>query len=275
MKKIIESFSSIENSRYSWFLIVFLSLINLSSLEAFSQKSVILDNYYNCEFDKLTSRPFHYLWNDSTSNGFSEFGKLFSKHGAKIGTLTSSPNIENLKVADVYIIVDPDNKEESPSPNFMNASAANEIANWVKNGGVLLMLANDNENCDLDNLNILACMFGMKFNKDILHSENSIPGKPRNFDSCASKNLPNHQLFLGVEKIFLKGISSINCTQPAQAILEEENKIIIAEATYGKGKIIAVGDPWLYNEYIGHTSLPTDFDNHKVAENLVKLLINK
>jgi len=41
----------------------------------------------------------------------------------------------------------------------------------------------------------------------------------------------------------------------------------------GKGYIFAVGDPWLYNEYIDHWVLPKDFDNLKAAKNLVKLLL--
>jgi hypothetical protein len=38
---------------------------------------------------------------------------------------------------------------------------------------------------------------------------------------------------------------------------------------------MAVGDPWLYNEYIGHSRLTVDFENGKAANNLVKLLLGK
>jgi hypothetical protein len=36
---------------------------------------------------------------------------------------------------------------------------------------------------------------------------------------------------------------------------------------------MAVGDPWLYNEYIDHWLLPESFDNLKAANNLVDLLL--
>jgi hypothetical protein len=34
----------------------------------------------------------------------------------------------------------------------MNEQSATEIANWVKQGGVLLIMTNDNNNCDLKHL---------------------------------------------------------------------------------------------------------------------------
>jgi unsaturated rhamnogalacturonyl hydrolase len=48
----------------------------------------------------------------------------------------------------------------------------------------------------------------------------------------------------------------------------------MAESSYGKGKVIAIGDPWLYNEYIDHWSLPDEFDNYQAAKNLVRILLN-
>jgi unsaturated rhamnogalacturonyl hydrolase len=51
--------------------------------------------------------------------------------------------------------------------------------------------------------------------------------------------------------------------------------IFIAETSYGKGYVLAVGDPWLYNEYIDHWLLPESFENLKAANNLVDLLLKK
>jgi hypothetical protein len=98
--------------------------------------------------------------------------------------------------------------------------------------------------------------------------------QPRNFGSCASETLPNHPLFNNVHKIFIKEIASMDCEKPANAILNENSKILIAEASYGKRKVLAVGDPWLYNEDIDHLSLPDGFDNYQVAKNLVSILLN-
>jgi len=240
-----------------------------------SQKIVLLDNYYNNEFNAKTGKPFHYLWEDKEMSGYSQFGTLFQEAGFKLSTLKGKPSLKNLSGAKIYIIVDPDTKSETAHPNYMDVKAATEISNWVKEGGILLLFTNDSKNCELDSFNILAAKFGMKFTDLLLHPEKSEKGKPRNFNSCASINLPNHPLFRGVSKIFLKEISSIECKNPVKSVLVEQGQVIMAEAKFGKGYVFAVGDPWLYNEYIDHLMLPSDFENLKAAKNLVKMLDKK
>ncbi len=250
------------------------SLIFLALTQLVAQKQVVLDNYYNNEFDS-TGKPFHYLWNDTAMSGFSQFGTLFKAKKAVLSILKTKPTCKNLKNADVYIIVDPDTKLETAKPNFMDKSAATSIANWVKKGGVLLMLTNDSAHAELENFNLLAEKFGIKFGNLTLHPEKSIPGQTRNFNSCASTNFPNHQLFKDVRKIFLKEIAPLYCSSTAKPILTENGEVLMAEVSYGKGYVLAIGDPWLYNEYIDHMLLPADFENLKVAKNLVDLLLSK
>jgi unsaturated rhamnogalacturonyl hydrolase len=180
-----------------------------------------------------------------------------------------------LQGASVYIIADPDTKDEANSPNFLDDEAAETISKWVKKGGVLLILANDSQNADLDHTNVLAKRFGMTFEKEIIHTELSEPGKPRNFNSCVSSNLPSHPLFRGVSKIFIKGVAPITVSSPAKSVLVENGKTLIAQSNFGKGFVVAVGDPWLYNEYIDNKILPTEIENLKAAGNLVKLLLKK
>jgi unsaturated rhamnogalacturonyl hydrolase len=55
----------------------------------------------------------------------------------------------------------------------------------------------------------------------------------------------------------------------------ETGAVFIAEINLGKGYVLAVGDPWLYNEYIDHVMLPASFENLKAANNLVDLLLSK
>jgi len=66
-------------------------------------------------------------------------------------------------------------------------------------------------------------------------------------------------------------IVSITCAGKAKPVLTEDDQTIIAECRYGKGYVLAVGDPWIYNEYIGHSRLPKDFENMQAAGNLVRL----
>jgi len=255
-------------------ILSFLLLLSISSF--YAQKQVILDNYFNNEINKKTNLPFHYLWDDKDFSGFSEFGELFKQYGAEIYILKEKPTMFNLKNASVYIIVDPDNKFDAEKPNYMDKKAAKAIACWVKRGGVLLLMTNDSTNCDLEKINILSTKFGIKYNKDLHHPElRGEDKKIRNFPSCASVNLPSHPLFEGVSKIFIKEISSISISKKAKAVLVENNHVFMAETNYGKGYVFAVGDPWLYNEYIDHALLPADFQNKQAAANLVKMLLGK
>jgi len=241
-----------------------------------AQKRVMLDNFYNNEISIKTNQPYHYLWDDKAFSGFSQLGDIFKNNGAELTTLKEKPTCKNLKDVDIFIIVDPDHSKDSKNPNYMDKKAAKAIARWVKAGGVLLLLTNDSSNCELVKFNILPSKFGISYNSDFNHPEILGMDKTiRNFQSCASNNLPNHPVFKGVNKIFIKEISSINCHKMAKPVLIENDKTYMAESNYGKGYVFAVGDPWLYNEYIDHALLPTDFENKKAAENLVKLLLSK
>lgn len=60
---------------------------------------------------------------------------------------------------------------------------------------------------------------------------------------------------------------------PAKAVVKKDNEVIIAVAKYGKGSVFAVGDPWLYNEYLDGRKLPAEYPNFKAATDLVKWLL--
>jgi hypothetical protein len=233
-----------------------------------SQPVVGLDNWFNHETNAKTGKPFHYLWTDSAFSGYSRWGDIFTKKGAKI-TTTGKPVSGVLKKIDVYIIVDPDTTTETPSPNYINPEDINSIKRWVANGGVLAVMANDGPNCEFSHLNKLMIKFGMTFNHVTLHR---VTGN--DFEMGASTNLPNHRLFKEVTKIYIKEVSDINLSGSAKAILTEKGKVLMAENKFGKGYVFAIGDPWIYNEYIDHDRLPESFENRKAAENLTELLLS-
>jgi len=233
-----------------------------------SQPVVGLDNWYNHETNAKTGKPFHYLWTDTASSGYSRWGGIFIGRGAKISTV-GKPDAAVLSKINIYIIVDPDTTTETPVPNYINPEDVVSIKKWVKNGGVLAVLANDGPNCEFTHLNKLMSQFGMTFNHVTLHR---VTGT--NFEMGACTNLPGHPLFKGVTKIYLKEVSDINLTGRAKAILIEKGKVLIAENKFGKGYVFAIGDPWIYNEYIDHDRLPESFENRKAAENLTELLLS-
>lgn len=241
----------------------------LLTLNMSAQPVVGVDNWFNRETNAKTGKPFHYLWTDTENSGYSRWGDIFKNRRASLSTV-EKPTALALSKISVYIIVDPDTTTESKTPNYITKEDAKTIAAWVKKGGVLAILANDAPNCEFTNLNKFASKFGMTFNHVTLH-----PVTGTNWEMGASKNLPDHPLFKGVSKIYIKEVSDINLKGNATAILTENGKVLIAECSYGKGYVFAIGDPWIYNEYIDHDRLTSDFDNRRAAENLTDLLLSK
>lgn len=250
-----------------------LAAMEIEKAEALSKKkyNVILDNYFNNEFrtnKEGKKERYHYIWEDTTNSGFYVLGKLFEKYGSKISELRKAPTQQNLKRGNVYIIVDPDTPQETESPNYFDEKSINELEKWVKNGGILLLFANDKGNCEFEHLNKLTERFGFSFNEVSL---NRVDGNK--FDMGAFVNLPYNPIFAGVDKIYMKEISTIKFNELPYILLKKDNEPVIIFKKYGKGFVIAIGDPWLYNEYIDNRKLPKDFQNLRAAENLVKWIL--
>jgi unsaturated rhamnogalacturonyl hydrolase len=243
-------------------------LLVISPLVSVSQV-VGLDNWYNRETNAKTGQPFHYLWTDTENSGYSQWGDLFKKYGATLETIEQAADSKNLEKLNVYIIVDPDTTTESKSPNYIMPADIKAIKGWVENGGVLVLMANDAPNCEFTHLNLLAGEFGIHFNHVSLH-----PVLLRDWNMGAFKSLPDHPIFKGVSKIYMKEISSFSLKSPAKPILAEKGIVYMAESKVGNGLVIAIGDPWIYNEYIDHKMLPDDFENLKAAVNLTDYILS-
>lgn len=233
-----------------------------------SQPVVGLDTWFNHETNAKTGKPFHYIWTDIEDSGYSRWGEIFTSKGAKLSTI-GKPNSQILKNIGIYIIVDPDTTKETPNPNYLLPDDIAAIKKWVQKGGVLVVLANDAPNCEFTHLNRLMQQFGMKFNHVTLH-----PVTGEQFEMGAVTKFPDHPLFKDVRKIYIKEVSDINISGTAKAILTENGKVLIAENNFGMGYVFAIGDPWIYNEYIDHDRLPVSFENRKAAENLTDILLN-
>ncbi len=253
--------------------ILFLVLILFTlAIGCFAQKTVGLDNWYNHETNPKTGKIFHYTWDDKEMSGFSQLGGLFEKQDAVLKTIHSKPNSQSMKGIDIFIIVDPDTTKENPTPNYIEPGDIKFLKKWVNKGGVLLLMANDGPNCEFTHFNQLAEVFGFQFHPQTLN-----PVTNRQWEMAAETNLPDHPLFSGVKKIYMKEVAPITLTGNAKSVLidNECNSTLIAESQFGKGYVLAVGDPWLYNEYIDHWLLPESFENLKSANNLVELLVGK
>lgn len=229
-------------------------------------QTVTLDTYFNHETHKTKNGTgrFHYLWTDTKDSGFSIWGDIFKDQGFTLDTLGNAPTAANLQKSSVYIIVDPDTKKETANPNYIQQQDANQVAQWVKTGGVLVLMANDSANVELAHFNILAAKFGFHFNNDL---KNHVIDDKHFADGIA---LPvDKTIFWSPLKIFMKDVCSISATGRAVALIKSaDGKANIATATkYGEGTVFAVGDPWLYNEYVDGR-LPEEYANDVAAKAL-------
>ena len=130
-------------------------------------------------------------------------------------------------------------------------------------------MGNDKGNSEFEHLNNLAVRFGIYFNED---SHHRVVGN--DFDAGKFSDLPRHPIFSGVKQIYLKEISSLEVAKPAESILTQLGITFMASARVGRGLVFAVGDPWLYNEYIDSRRLPREFENTKAGENLFRWLLD-
>lgn len=242
------------------------------SLAASAQK-VLLDSYFNNEEKKDASgqlRSWHYKWGETAMSGFSIFGQEFLRNGADTATLHAAPTMLNLKGAAVYIIVDADNEKENPSPKYISTEDIDAIEQWVRKGGVLVLMGNDSANAELARFSRLAARFGISFTG---RSRNMVKGKE--FATGAVHIPAGNEVFPSVKKVYLKEISILEVKSPAKALITEGGDVIMAVAKAGKGSVFAVGDPWLYNEYTDGTRIPAEYENAAAAADLVKWLLKK
>jgi unsaturated rhamnogalacturonyl hydrolase len=62
-------------------------------------------------------------------------------------------------------------------------------------------------------------------------------------------------------------VAPLNLTAPAEPVLTVEGTNVMALAHVGTGMVFALGDPWLYDEYIAK------IDNVQIATNLFTMLL--
>ena len=235
--------------------------------------TVTLDYYFNSETKKDATgqlAPYHYKWEEMPNSGFSLWGHVFRSLGARTASLSEAPTAGNLKKTDIYIIVDPDTKEENEHPHYLEGPDIEAISNWVKSGGVLVLMANDFGNAEFDHFNQLAKQFGIQFNKD---SRNKVPGNDFAMGLITAPD--GHPIFKTARRLYLKEICTLSVVLPAKSTVENKGDVIMAVSKLGKGTVFAVGDPWLYNEYLDGRKLPPEFDNYKAAQDLVRWLIQQ
>jgi unsaturated rhamnogalacturonyl hydrolase len=234
-------------------------------------RTVLLDAWFNSQ-----KRPdafgqqvyFHYKWNDMSNSGYSFFGHIFNNFGAEIKTLYTAPTRAELYQAQVYIIVSPDIPVKNPNPHYVRPEDATQVAEWVKDGGVLVIMENDSGNADLDHLNLLTERFGIHYNNVL---RNQVDGNKFEMGKIVIEG--NGPIFHDPHTAYMKEICTISVKSPATALHRDHGDILMAAAKYGKGTVFATVDPWLYNEYIDGRKLPAEYDNYAAGKELVRWIL--
>ena len=150
----------------------------------------------------------------------------------------------------------------------MQPEDAAQIAEWVKGGGVLMILANDPANTDLEHLNLISDPFGIHFNS-VLRKQ--VLGESYEMGKLAVSG--GGLIFRSPHTLFMKEVCNIPVKSPAVIVFQDEEGILIATTKYGKGTVFATVDPWLYNEYTDGRKLPAGYDNYAGGKELVRWIL--
>jgi unsaturated rhamnogalacturonyl hydrolase len=213
---------------------------------------------------------FHYKWDTQDMPGYSMFGHIFRNFGAETRQHDAEPTFENLRGTQVFVIASPDNVDKNPHPHYANAEDATQIAEWVKAGGVLMIMENDTSFADLDHFNVISDKFGIHFNSVL---RKHVIGTQWDMGKIVLDG--NGPIFHHPHTLYMKDVCTISVSGPAKSLLAEGDDIFMAESKYGKGTVYAVVDPWLYNEYTDGRKLPAPYDNYAAGEELVRWVLQQ
>jgi unsaturated rhamnogalacturonyl hydrolase len=242
---------------------------------AFSQSvaRVMVDAWFNSQQRTNAAGQqeyFHYKWNDVSNSGFFLFGQVFRGFGVATDTLYNAPTEANLKGAQFYIIVSPDIPAKNPRLHYLQPEDARHVAQWVKLGGVLVLMANDPANGEIEHLDQLADLFGIHFNPVLSHH---VIGSDQAAGTIQVKG--GGALFRYPHTLYMKDTCTLSLKGPAVPLLQDRGDILMATAKYGKGTVFGVADPWVYNEYTDGKNLPPGYDNLGGAVELVEWLVKQ
>ena len=226
----------------------------LCVVSADAQKVVALDGFHNNE----SKMPDHYQWDGVRQGGFSDLGKVLVGLGAQLKTVRERVTPQVLEGVRVFIIVDPDTPAETAEPQYILPEEIAAIEAWVRAGGRLVLLGNDKGNAEFEHFNQLARRFGIEF------LEETYP-KVQGKGILVAKG--DGGIFEGAAEVYLVEVAPLKVSPEVVVVLADHGTAIMALAKAGKGEVFALGDPWIYNEYIDHKN------NRAIATNLFRNLL--
>jgi len=122
----------------------------------------------------------------------------------------------------------------------------------------LVLLGNDTGNAGFEHLNQLAGRFGIEFLEETY---------PKVLGKGILITRGEGSIFEGAPEVYLVEVAPLKVSSDVKIVLVDHGTPIMALAQAGKGKVFAVGDPWVYNEYIDPKN------NRAVVTNLFRDLL--
>ncbi|HEX5284585.1 MAG TPA: glycoside hydrolase family 88 protein [Bryocella sp.] len=242
-------------------------------------KTVLLDAWFESQKRKTPAgneQLFHYKWTDQANSGYSAWGDMFRQYGMRTEILEHAPRAADLKGVGVYVIAAPDNLALNPNAHFMDQVSADAIVDWVKAGGVLVLMENDIERADQVHFDLLSDRFGVHFNPVMKQDElnnsyvNTVVPVPAGTGGIFN------QSFKGL----MKQICTITASAPAKVILtahgtDAEGETVMTLTHLGRGVVYANVDPWVYNEYTDGRKNPLDEQNFAAGQELTRWIVEQ
>ena len=233
-----------------------LLLLLVAATPLAAQTVVALDGYHNAE----RAMPEHYQWEGTSDGSFSKLANGFREHDVELRTLRSRIDAASLSGVNLLIIVDPDTPEETPDPKYIADAEIDAIVKWVTEGGRLVLLGNDKGHAEFTHFNRLAAHFGIQFLEETY---------PKVTGKAILVATGKHPIFEDRLQVYLVEVAPLKLAAPAEPVLSDNGTDVMALARVGRGIVFAVGDPWLYDEYIERN------DNPRVATNLFRMLLEQ
>jgi len=228
--------------------------VTAAQAQSATPKVVALDAFHNDE----SRLPDHYKFDGVRPGGYSELANLLVGLGAQLKTVRERVTPEVLHGVKVFIVVDPNTPARATDPKYILQDEIAAIEAWVRAGGRLVLLGNNKGNCEFEHFNQLARRFGIEFLEETypkVEGKGILVARGDTF------------IFNGAPEVYMVEIAPLKVSAGVKILLADHGTPIMALAQADKGEVFALGDPWLYNEYIDYRN------NRAVATNLFRHLL--
>lgn len=215
---------------------------------------VAVDGFHNDE------KELHYRWEGTYPGGFSELGALLTGLGAETRTVRELLTARSLAGVTCLIVADPDTPSEAATPKYLTNEEAVAVEKWVRAGGRLLLLGNNEGNAEFLHLNRLARRFKIEFLDGTV--------KKADGDGRLKLEVPaSPRVFAGGSQFYAVDVAPLKVGKDVRVLLRHGETPILAMTDFGLGTVVALGDPWVYNEYIDSAN------NRRLVSELFRYLL--